>query len=115
MTGFLEQAQGYLRTAQAALDAGDLGPAFENARTAAELAGKHILSAFGRPPKQHNITEDLVKSGAWPAGEPARRLSKFLGAHTRGIYGFDEPVKRAEAERGYRLAEQLIARAHSSR
>lgn len=44
MTGFVPQAQAYLRTAEAALAGGDYGPAYENARTAAELAAKHLLS-----------------------------------------------------------------------
>lgn len=51
MTGFVPQAQAYLRTAEAALAGGDYGPAYENARTAAELAAKHLLSQKGLPPK----------------------------------------------------------------
>ena len=113
MTGYIEQARVFLRTADAALAAGDYGPAYENARTAAELAAKHLLSKQGIPPKAHNVTEALTRAGHWPTGEPFKRLSKFLGDHTRGIYGIHEPVTGKEARRGVQLAKQVPEKAES--
>ena len=85
MTDYLQQARAFLRTAEAALTADDYGPAYENARTATELAAKLLLSKQGLPPQAHNVAEKLVQAEHWPAGERFRRLSKFLGDHTRGI------------------------------
>lgn len=114
MTDYIRQARAFLRTADAAMEAGDYGPSYENARTAAELAAKHLLSQQGVPPKAHNVAEALTQAGHWPAGEPFRRLSKFLGAHTRGIYGFHEPITSKEAQRALQLAMQVIEKAEAS-
>jgi hypothetical protein len=65
----------------------------------------------GYLPKAHNVAEALTKEGHWPAGEPFKRLSKFLGDHTRGIYGFHEPITKKEAERGIKLAGEVLAKA----
>lgn len=111
MTAFLAQAQAFLRTAGAAFAQGDHGPAYENARTAAELAAKHMLGKSGITSKAHNVAEPLVAAGHWPSGEPFKRLSKFLGDHTRGIYGFHDPVSAKEAERAIRMASEILARA----
>lgn len=115
MTDYVQQAHAFLRTAEGALAAGDYGPAYENARTAAELAAKHLLSKQGIPPKAHNVAEALTQAGHWPAGEPFKRLSKFLGDHTRGIYGFHKPVTGKEAERGVQLAKQVLQQAEAAR
>jgi len=89
MTDYLFQAQAFLRTARAAQENGDHGPAYECARTAAELAAKAMLSQTGIPPKRHNVANLLVGAGRWPAKE-FKRLSQFMGDDTRGIYGFHE-------------------------
>ncbi len=112
----LDRAEGYLRTARAALENGDLSPAYENARTAAELAAKAMLARHGvtATGKEHNVAPQLVQAGLWPAGEPGKRLSRFLGDYTRGVYGFSEPVKPQDAERGLRLAGSVLERAHKT-
>jgi len=110
--GLLQRAEGYLRTAQSAADNGDTMPAYENARTAAELAAKFMLEKKGIPfSKEHNVAPDLVKAGLWPGGEVGKRLSKFLQDYTRGVYGFDEPVRTADLSRALRLAGDLLAAA----
>lgn len=112
--GLLERAEGYLLTARAAFDAGLRPQAFENARTAAELAAKSVLQRAGiRYGKEHNVARELVTAGGWPPGEPAKRLSKFLEDFTRGVYGFHEPVTSREAERALRLASEVIEHAKS--
>jgi|GEM_PF-3487766 len=109
----LGRAEGFLRTARAALANGDWPQAYENARTACELAAKHWLERAGAPSssKEHNVAPQLVKAGLWEGGVSGRRLSRFLGDHTRGVYGFSEPVTRDEAERGCRLADDIIRKA----
>jgi hypothetical protein len=110
--GLLQRAEGYLRTAQSAAENGDVMPAYENARTAAELAAKSMLQRKGLPfGKEHNVASDLVQAGLWPSGQPGKRLSKFLQDYTRGIYGFDEPVRAADLGRALRLAGDLLAAA----
>ena len=108
--GFLERAEGFLRTARSAVENGDWPQAYENARTACELAAKELLARKAVPAtgKEHNVTSQLVQAGLWPGGDVGKRLSRFMGDHTRGIYGIVEPVTRAEAERGCRMAEDLI-------
>jgi HEPN domain-containing protein len=112
-SALLQRSAGYLRTAQAALANADHPQAYENARTAAELAAKHLLAVHGvaTTGKDHNVAPHLAKAGLWPGGEPGRRLSKFLGDYTRGVYGFAEPVSKVEAERAIRLAGQVLERA----
>jgi hypothetical protein len=108
----LARAEGYLRTAAAALESGDLAPAYENARTACELAAKQMLAARGvSVGKEHNVARPMVEAGLWPGGEPGKRLSKFLGDYTRGVYGFSERIRRLDVERGISMAEQMIAKA----
>jgi HEPN domain-containing protein len=111
--GLLDRAEGYLRTARAALDNGDLPQAYENARTAAELAAKAMLARNGitATGKDHNVAPALVQAGCWPGGGPGKRLSRFLGDFTRGVYGFSEPIAVRDAERALRLAEQVIEKA----
>jgi HEPN domain-containing protein len=113
--GLLDRAEEYLRTAKAALDAEDWAPAFENARTACELAAKAILTHIGKATsgKQHNVAPQLVQAGLWPGGDVGKRLSKFLDDYTRAVYGFTEPVTRSDAERGYRLAGEMIRKART--
>lgn len=111
--GLLGLAEGYLRTAQAAASNGDWPQAFENARTGAELAAKHLLARNGvvAVAKEHDVAPLLVKANLWPGGAQGRRLSLFLGDYTRGIYGLHESVSRGDAERGIRMAEVVIAKA----
>lgn len=106
----LPDASAFLRTPKAALENGDLGPAYECARTAAELAAKTILrrAQVAAVARVHNVAPLLVEAGLWPGGETGRRLSKFLADSTRGVYGIGEPLTRNEVERGIRLAQQLI-------
>ncbi|MES2154210.1 MAG: HEPN domain-containing protein [bacterium] len=112
-SALLQLAESYLRTARAALEAGDIAPAYETARTACELAAKAILDQRGIPTsgKEHNVAPQLVQAGAWPGGDPGKRLSKFLNDYTRGVYGVGETIARKEAERGVALAEQMIKKA----
>lgn len=108
----LTRAESYLRTAIGAAKRGDLAPAYENARTACELAAKHMLTARGvNTGKEHNIARPLVEAGLWPGGDVGKRLSKFLGDYTRGVYGFKETISRNEVERGVLMAEQMIEKA----
>ena len=108
----LARAEGYLRTAATALAAGDLAPAYENARTACELAAKHMLAAKGvAVGKEHNVAPQLVAAGLWPGGEPGKRLSKFLGDYTRGVYGLAERIRASEVERGISMAGQMVEKA----
>lgn len=111
--GLLALAEGYLRTAKAAAANHDWPQAFENARTAAELAAKQVLADHGRPAvaKDHAVTPQLVHAGLWPAGVHGQRLSRFLGDYTRGVYGLSEPVRRSDAESGLRIAEAVLAKA----
>lgn len=111
MTTFLDQAEAFLRTAHAAAGQGDFGPAFENARLAAELAGKHMLLRQGAPPKEHDISFALVEAGFWPPGEPAARLSKLLRATARGRYAVDDLPGRKDVDRALVTAQQVVARA----
>lgn len=108
MSSYLKQAKAYLRTAEQALEAGNNGPAYENARTAGELAAKHLLSKAGvTPPKEHNVAAELVTANQWPSAD-FKRLSKFLGDHTRGIYGFHDLPSATEAKRGIQLAKEIV-------
>lgn len=110
----LDRAEGYLRTAIAAADTGDLAPAYENARTACELAAKHMLTAKGiATGKDHNVARLLVENHLWPGGDVGKRLSKFLGDYTRGIYGFTERISRTEVDRGIIMAQQMIQKARA--
>lgn len=105
----LNLALGYLRTADAALANGDWPQAYENARTAAELAAKHVLEARGIAwGKEHNVAGKLTRAGAWPGGAIGTRLSKFLDDATRGVYGVGQAVTRVEAERGRKMAQDVI-------
>lgn len=110
MTDYLSQAEAYLRTALAALENKDFGPAYENARTSAELSAKHMLAQSGKPPKKHNVADLLVEAGRWPEKE-FKRLSQFMGDDTRGIYGFHDAVTGKEALRGVTLAKEVLAEA----
>ena len=109
----LDLAEGYLRTARSAAENLDWPQAFENARTAAELAAKHLLARHGMTAigKEHDVAPQLVKAGLWPAGVQGQRLSRFLSEYTRGVYGLKEPVRRSDAERGIRMAEEALAKA----
>jgi HEPN domain-containing protein len=110
----LARAQGYLATARLAADAGHPAPAYENARSAAELAAKAMLGASGiRFGKDHNVAPDLVRAGLWPGGDLGKRLSRFLSDATRGVYGIAEPVRPAEAERAIRLAGNVLEAART--
>lgn len=111
--GPLALAEGYLRTAKAAAENHDWPQAYENARTAAELAAKHLLARNGvkAVAKEHDVAPLLVRADLWPGGASGRRLSQFLGDHTRGVYGLAEPVRQRDAELGMRLAESVIAKA----
>ncbi len=108
----LDRAKEYQRTALAAAVNKDLNAAFENARTAAELAAKSMLvvaqHGYG---KDHNVAPALVKTGLWPAGRDASKLSRFLGAYARGVYGLAEPVEPSEAQEALAWADRLVREA----
>lgn len=106
-------AEGYLRTAKAAAANHDWPQAFENARTAAELAAKHLLARNGIHvvAKEHDVAPLLVQAGLWLGGDQGRKLSRFLRQSTRGVYDLEEPVRRGDAERGIRMAETVLAAA----
>lgn len=106
----LDDAAAFVRTAEAALANGDIGPAYECARTAAEFAAKWMLRRQGSTAvtKEHNVAPQLVRAGLWPGGAQGRRLSQFLADATRGIYGVGEPLGRSDAERGIRTAKRLL-------
>ncbi|HUR26185.1 MAG TPA: HEPN domain-containing protein [Candidatus Thermoplasmatota archaeon] len=108
--GLLGLAEGYLRTAQAAASNADWPQAYENARTAAELAAKHLLARNGivAVAKEHDVAPLLVQANLWPGGAQGRRLSLFLGDYTRGIYDVHESVSRGDAERGIRMAQTVM-------
>lgn len=106
-------AEGYLRTAKAAAANQDWPQAFENARTAAELAAKHLLAREGiaAVAKEHDVAPQLVQADLWPGGELGRRLSRFLRQSTRGVYDVEETVRRGDVERALRLADAVLDKA----
>lgn len=104
----LRRAQQYARTARSALDATDYDAAFENARTAAELAGKAGLHAkTGRYGQKHNIAGAMVQAGIWPRSQGAP-LAKLLDEYVRGVYSFTRPVRIQDAVKAFRLAAKVV-------
>lgn len=101
----------YLRTAQAALQAGDMDASFECARTAAELAAKALLTRHEVPfSETHNVAGALVKAGLWPRGRGSD-LSEFLSAFVQGVTAFGRELQARDVEKGIRLAGELVKRA----
>lgn len=89
---------------------------FDNARTAAELAGKALLLArTGDYPRKggggHNIGGLLFQNGLVPDGVEPKRLARLLREHTRGDYGFMKPVSEGELDEALRIAEAVLASA----
>ena len=110
----LQRAGQYLRTAHAAQANGDTDAAFENARTAAELAAKSMLAHAGvRYGADHNVSGTLVRAGLWPRSRAAP-LSKLLGEFVRGVYGFTNEVRPTDAARAIRLAGSVLEAAHAT-
>jgi hypothetical protein len=105
----LRRAEAYFRTAVAAVKEGDPDPAYENFRTAAELAAKALLQHLEVPyPRSHNIGGTLAQAGCWPKGEQGRRMSVFLASSTRAVYGFTQDVDPLAVQEAHRLADQMI-------
>lgn len=86
-----------------------LAVALDEARTAAELAGKALLLLQnGSYPKVHAIGGDLYHSGLIPQGVDAKRLSRLLRAHTRGEYGYHLEFSVEEAQEAIQMAHILL-------
>lgn len=106
-----DRARQYHATAESARAAGHLDAAFENARTAAELACKSLLEHAGVPyPEEHNVAGAMVRHGLWTRGRAAP-LSKLLQEYVRGVYSLHRPVSGQEARRATQLAGTVIAAA----
>jgi len=102
------RAKQFLRTARLA-HRDDMDAAYENARLAAELAGKALLAHAGAAnDRDHNVAPALVKNALIPAGPLAKDLSRFLQDYNRGRYGVNEPVGVADVEQAFRLAEWMV-------
>lgn len=114
MTGIEEgldaRAHEFLAAAKTNFDAGHLNVAFEEARTAAELAAKLLLfRATGERPRDHNPTGRLQQLRILPPGVSPKDLSGLLGQATRGAYGFNEPVSVQDASHAIRLAAKMVS------
>lgn len=108
-SGLGRRAQQYLRAAEFSRREGDFDAAFENARTAAELAGKSLLEAAGVPyEEEHNVAGALTHHNLMPPNVEGRRLSRLLAQFTRGVYGFREPIHERDVEEALRMARRLI-------
>lgn len=109
----LRRAQEYLESAQ---DDCQVHPprlivAFENARTAAELAGKAMLATIGKNPRYHAIGGDLYQAGFVPPTIDPKTLSRLLKERTRADYGSGEPIDEAAAVEAITMASALVAQA----
>lgn len=108
---FLERAQEFLAAAQDNLDARRCNVAHEDARTAAELAGKALLQhASGSHPRRHAIGGDLHQLGLLPPDIDARAVARLLKERTRADYGFG-PVDAADAAKALGIADALLRHA----
>ena len=101
----LAHAQIYLESAEANRDRGArwLPVAYDEARHAAELAGKALLlRKTGSYPKRgkagHRIGSLLAREGLVPRGLDFLDLNGLLDHHTRGAYGFGRPFGAHEVE-----------------
>lgn len=104
-----ERAQEYLEAAEDSLKEGRLNVAYDEARTAAELAAKATLAGkTGSFPRDHNPAGKLFQEGLVPEGMNPKELSRLLGDHTRGTYGFQDPVEEEEVEDAVRTARKLL-------
>lgn len=112
----LERAEEHLKAAQTCLAAGLLNPAYELARTAAELYGKAlILKRLGSYPRDHNVSGELRHRRLLPDDVSPTDLSKLLEDYTRGGYGFEEPVEAREARKAIAIATRLREEAERTR
>lgn len=108
----LSRAEEHLLAAEACLAKSLLNPAYELARTAAELYAKTLL--LGRTkdyPREHNVAGELQHQRLVPRAMSPAKLSRFLDDHTRGGYGFDQPVEAREVRAAIDMARQLAAAA----
>ncbi|MBI4393343.1 MAG: HEPN domain-containing protein [Euryarchaeota archaeon] len=105
-----DRAREYLEAAELAFKNKLFNVAYEEARTAAELAAKVLLIRAGHSPgRDHNPAGQLAFRRLVPDGMSERALSRFLGDSSRGGYGFDEPVPSNEARDGLAMARALVA------
>lgn len=104
------RAKEYLAAAEASYEGRRFAVAYDEARTAAELASKAILSRAGLTfKKEHNVAGDLRDASLLPTGIGASSLSRLLGDASRGTYGFDTPPSRVEAKDAIATAKALFA------
>lgn len=104
------RAREFQAAAKLSFDAGHLNVAFEEARTAAELAAKLLLfRAAGERPKDHNPAGRLQELKLLPTGVGAKDLSLLLGQFSRGAYGFNESVSEAEARQALKIASKMVS------
>lgn len=106
----IARAEQRLASARDDLSAGRHDVGYESARAAAELASKALLlSKTGSyPTKEHNVAGHLHQEKLLPKEIPAKTLSRFLDAYTRGDYGFGEPVEARELRAAIKNAEILL-------
>lgn len=83
--------------------------AFDEARTAAELVGKALLSRkLGSYPRRHNIGGPLFQEGLLPNGVDPKQVAHLLREHTRGNYGFDTQIGEDDIALAIEIAQALL-------
>src|SRR5688572_4363618 len=110
-TVMVGHAQAYLDAARDNLRrSGREMVAFDEARHAAEVAGKVLfLRKMGHSMgKVHAIAGKLAREGLIPRSVDMRRLSNLLARHTRGAYGFFENISLREVEEAIAMAESMV-------
>ena len=104
----LARATEHLQAAQRCLGDGLHHPAYELARTAAELYAKALLvRKTGSYPREHNVSGELQHRRLIPPDVSPTELSRFLDDYTRGGYGFSHPVEAREVRKAIALATKL--------
>lgn len=107
----LSHAHEFLESAHDAAGRGHHNVAYDLARTAAELAGKCMLSRLlGSYPRRHDIGGILARHDLLFGLDP-RRTTHLLRHHTRGDYGYLEPVAEGELGEMLHVADTLVAAA----
>lgn len=102
-------AEEYLDSALADFEANRYHVAYENARTAAEIAGKALLlQAQGSYPQKHAIGGDLFQAGLIPKHLDPRRVSRLLKERTRADYGYLEPIPPDEISEAIEIAKSFL-------
>ena len=109
----IERAEEFLAAAQQLAGSGLNNAAFDDARHAAELAGKALLlQKLGSYPQKHQIAGELTHAGLLPPELEPRTVSRVLGAFTAGRYGFTDNKGPDEVAEAIAVAQALVAAVH---